>query len=101
MLTQRSTRAIARTVLSDDVRLREQPLEKVLEAYQLLESQFPSMGSCYQHWKSEKIFKQVLDNMKDCASRKHGKKTRKSLVNDDYMRKLRNMLTTTLLTPLI
>ena len=74
MLTQRSTREIARTVLSDDVRLREQPLEKVLEAYQLLESQFPSMGSCYQHWKSEKIFKQVLDNMKDCASRKHGKK---------------------------
>ena len=46
-------------------------------AYQLLESRFPSMGRCYQHWKSEKIFKQVLDNMKDCASRKHGKKNEK------------------------
>lgn len=62
-------RRYARQVVSElfvtGARMSAQPQEKVLEACNRMETQYPALAQCSQHWKSVKMLKQIVDNRED------------------------------------
>lgn len=57
---------------NNNQRLANQPMEKVLDAYRKLESAFPVLALCNNHWKANSLLKQIVDNRLDRFPKKQG-----------------------------
>lgn len=63
---------LVKELFNNHQRLGMQPMEKVLEACHRLESAFPAVAQCNNHWKAHSMLKQIVDNRIDRFPKNRG-----------------------------